>query len=189
MFYSQCTFAAMAVAVVISASALAAEDAGETTHAGQVISIHGNKLKMTIKGDKDLLLTVSEKAKILLDGKACDKEDLKAGMRIRAITSNEAPDIAVRIQAIDKYLEFENTYDGKLVTLAGDKLEMAADDGQIHRRTLAANIKITCDGKDCKAENLKKGMRLRVTIERVATPPLTTRIEALDKNDEFEKRD
>ena len=51
---------------------------------------------------------------------------------------------------------------------------------------MAAAVKVTCDGKVCKAADLKAGTKVRVTIEN-GDPHLVTRIEALDVNRDFEK--
>jgi hypothetical protein len=78
----------------------------------------------------------------------------------------------------------EKTIDGTVVSVSGDKLTMA-DDGekeQIH--TLAANVKVTCDGKACTAADLKPGMRIRVTTD-TADPHAAARVEALDKDAAF----
>ncbi|MCE9533438.1 MAG: hypothetical protein K8T89_20285 [Planctomycetes bacterium] len=188
MIYLMSTFATVSLAIFVSAAIQLPKNARATLHAGQVISIDGNRIAMTIKGEKDLSLTVNGNTKISLDDKVCKFEDLKAGMRIRVTTNNKDANVAVRIDAIDKYQEFEKTRDGKFVKMMGNKLEMADFDGQIFVRTLAADVKITCDGRESKAESLKKGMRLRVTIERAKTA-LTTRIEALDQKDDFEDKD
>jgi hypothetical protein len=79
------------------------------------------------------------------------------------------------------------SHDGKVVSITDNKLVMTNMEGkEEHRHAMTANIKITCDGKDCKAEDLKPGMRVRVTTEK-AEPHAATRIEALDNNRDFEK--
>jgi hypothetical protein len=78
--------------------------------------------------------------------------------------------------------------DGKAVSITGAKLVMTNMEGEEeHTYTLAADIKVTCDGKVCKAADLKRGMRVRVTTEN-AESHAATRIEALDNNREFEIR-
>ncbi len=80
----------------------------------------------------------------------------------------------------------EKTMDGTFVSVSADKLTMANKDGKEHGHALAANVKTTCDGKTCTAEDLKAGMRIRVTTDDAA-PHAASRIEALDKNSDFEK--
>ena len=60
------------------------------------------------------------------------------------------------------------------------------DGAEEHTHKLTAGINVTCDGKACKAADLKPGMRIRVTTEDEG-PKATTRIEALDNNPDFEK--
>jgi hypothetical protein len=50
--------------------------------------------------------------------------------------------------------------------------------------TLAADVKVTCDGKVCKSSDLKPGTKIRVTSQS-ADPSAATRIEAIDKNLDF----
>ncbi len=76
--------------------------------------------------------------------------------------------------------------DGTVVSISADKLTMANKEGKEHDHTLAANVKVTCDGKTCIAADLKRGMKIRVTTEK-AEPHAATRIEALDNNRDFEK--
>jgi hypothetical protein len=73
-----------------------------------------------------------------------------------------------------------------LVSASGDKLTMNNKEGTEQSHPLAADIKITCDGKVCKAADLKAGMRIRVTTEN-AVPQTVTRIEAIDNNRGFDK--
>ena len=51
---------------------------------------------------------------------------------------------------------------------------------------MAADVKVTCDGKECKIKELKPGMKIRVTTKK-DDKKAATRIEALDKNEDFEK--
>lgn len=179
---------ALSLALALNAPALAAQSAEENQYAGQVVSVRGNILMMTIKGYLDFAITVSPDVEVRLDGKVCKITDLKGGMRVRVIASRLATAVAIRIDAIDRYEEFENSHDGTFISVAGNTLEMMGNDRQTHARTLAADVVVTCDGMPCMARDLKAGMRLRVTVERAGNL-LTTRIEALDKQSEFQKRD
>ena len=76
--------------------------------------------------------------------------------------------------------------DGTMVSVIGDKLTMSNKEAKEHSHALAANVKVTCDGKVCMAADLKAGMRIRVTTD-AALPHAANRIEALDKNAAFEK--
>jgi uncharacterized protein YdeI (BOF family) len=80
-----------------------------------------------------------------------------------------------------------SSHDGKVVSVAGNKLVMTNLEGNgEHTCALTADAKVTCDGKLCKASDLKPGMRIRVTSEN-AGAHAATQIEALNKNPDFEK--
>jgi uncharacterized protein YdeI (BOF family) len=76
--------------------------------------------------------------------------------------------------------------DGTMVSLKGSELTIADKDGKEHQHTIAANVKVTCDGKVCTAADVKAGMRVRITMNSDA-PHAVNRIEALESASEFEK--
>ena len=78
----------------------------------------------------------------------------------------------------------EETMDGTVVSVSSDKLTMTNKEGAEHSHTLAASVKVTCDGKTCTAADLKAGMRIRVTTDTVDRHA-AGRIEALDKDAAF----
>jgi hypothetical protein len=79
------------------------------------------------------------------------------------------------------------SHDGKVVSITASKLVMTNMEGEEeHMHALAADVRITCDGKVCNTVDLKPGMRIRVTTEN-AEPRAATRIEALDNHSDFEK--
>jgi hypothetical protein len=80
------------------------------------------------------------------------------------------------------------THDGKVVSVTAEKLVMTGRDGEEHSHTLGLDAKVSCDGNMCKLEDLKPGMKIRVTTKK-DDRQVATRIEALDKNEDFEKRD
>jgi uncharacterized protein (TIGR03000 family) len=82
----------------------------------------------------------------------------------------------------------KSTHDGKVVSIAADKLVMTGKDESEHSHALTADVKLTCDGKACKCEDIKAGMRIRVTTKK-DDKQTVTRIESLNKNDNFENRD
>ena len=79
----------------------------------------------------------------------------------------------------------EKNREGTIITVNGGELTMTDKEGKEHRHTLASDVEVTCDGKVCKAADLKPGMRIRVTTGSTA-PHAATRIEALDQNVAFE---
>ncbi|OWK37347.1 hypothetical protein [Fimbriiglobus ruber] len=60
----------------------------------------------------------------------------------------------------------ENTHDGKVVSVAGDKLTTTCHEGKQHCHTMAKDAKVTCDGKTSKAADLKAGTPVRVTTQK-----------------------
>jgi hypothetical protein len=58
------------------------------------------------------------------------------------------------------------THDGKVVSVAGDKLTTTCSEGKQHCHTMAKDAKVTCDGKDAKATDLKTGTHVRVTTHK-----------------------
>lgn len=81
-----------------------------------------------------------------------------------------------------------DTHEGKVVKVIGNKVVMTDKDGKEHSHTLAADAKVTCDSKACKAEDLKPGQKIRVTTKKGDTQT-AIKVEALDKNEKFEKPD
>lgn len=155
---------------------------------GTVVSVSGDKLTMTNKEGKEHSQALAANVKVTCDGKTCPAADLKAGMRIRVTTDTVDRHAAVRIEALDKDTGFaSSSHDGQVVSITGDKLVMTNAEGkEKHTHTLTAEVKVTCDGKVCKAADLKPGMRIRVTTES-EEPHGATRIEALDNNRDFGK--
>ena len=78
----------------------------------------------------------------------------------------------------------ESTHDGKFVSLSGNKMEMASYKGKEHSMLLALEAKVTCDGNECQATDLKPGMKIRVTTLN-GDKKIATHIEAIDKNQMF----
>jgi predicted outer membrane protein len=73
----------------------------------------------------------------------------------------------------------DNTHSG-VVTSAGDgKLTMTDKDGKNeHTHHVAKDAKITCDGKECKLEDLKKGANITVTTGKQGDSTVAVKIEA-----------
>ena len=86
--------------------------------------------------------------------------------------------------ASDKKESSSKTFDGSVVSMTGDKLVMKSNAGTEYSHTLAVDAKLTCDGKDCQAAELKAGRKIRVTTKK-DDRNMATGIEALNKNAEF----
>jgi hypothetical protein len=186
MNYRMLSLGVLALALFVGAPARAAKDAEEATHEGKVVSVTGTSVTMTDKGGKEHSHTLAAGAKLSLDGKACKAEDFKAGMKIRVTTMTNDPKVATRIEAIDKVAAFAKTHDGKVISMTNGKLVMTGKDGKEHSHSVSADAKLTLDGKACKAEDLKAGMKIRVTT--AADQGVAVGIEAIDQNPEFAQR-
>ena len=58
------------------------------------------------------------------------------------------------------------THDGKVVSVADDKLTTTCAQGKQHCHTMARDAKVTCDGKASKPADLKAGTDVRVTTHK-----------------------
>jgi hypothetical protein len=185
MNYRVFALSAIAMALfVVSAPAFAATALEETTHDGKVVSITSSRLVVANQEGRQFTQSVLPDAKVTLDGKACKAADLKVGTMCRVTTLTSNPNEAICIEAIDKKETFENTHDGKVVSIMGGKLVMTNKDGQEHSHSLLNDAKLTLDGKACKASDLKPGTKIRVTTQP-SDPKVAIDIEAIDKNDTF----
>lgn len=59
-----------------------------------------------------------------------------------------------------------NTHDGKVVSVAGDKLTTTCSEGKEHCHTMTKDAKVTCNGQASKAADLKAGTPVRVTTKK-----------------------
>jgi hypothetical protein len=77
----------------------------------------------------------------------------------------------------------DDTHTGKVVS-AGDKKLVMTDNATQKEMThlVAADAKITCDGKACKLEDLKKGITVKVTTKK-DDPTMAVAIEGSTKDD------
>jgi uncharacterized protein (TIGR03000 family) len=81
-----------------------------------------------------------------------------------------------------------STHDGTVVSMADDKLVMTGMGDSEHSHALTADVKLTRDGKVCKSEDIKAGMKIRVTT-KTDDKQTVTKIQSLDKNADFENRE
>ena len=79
-----------------------------------------------------------------------------------------------------------DSHQGKFVSVTGNELAMTGKDGKGHTHTLAPDAEFICDGKACKAGDLKAGMTIKVTT-RANDPDAVIKVEALqDGNQVFQ---
>jgi hypothetical protein len=150
--------------VAIRIEALDKLSAFDGAHDGKLVSINENKLVMTGKNGKEHSHMLSPQAKLILDGQPCKWDELKPGTRIRVTTRSQESQLVVRIEV---------------------KLVMTNKAGKEQSVNLSPHIEVTCDGQTCKVDDLKSGMRIRIST---ITDPnqLAIRIEALDKQEAFD---
>lgn len=184
MFYRMFLMAILATTMTLCSPAWAAKDSKEHTHDGKFVSFSGDQLVMANKNGKEHSHTLALDAKVTCDGNACKATDLKAGTKIRVTTKGDDKKVATHVEAIDKNANFANTHDGKFVSITGRKLAMTDSRGMEHSHSLAKDATMTCDGNPCKVDQLKVGMKIRVTTEK-GNAGVVTHVEALDKDTEF----
>ena len=57
-------------------------------------------------------------------------------------------------------------HEGMVVSMAGDKLTMTCNEGKQHCYTMAKDAKVTNDGHEGKASDLKAGTHVQVTTHK-----------------------
>jgi hypothetical protein len=98
---------ALAVALFVSAPALAAENAN--SHTGTVVSFDGKKLVMKDKDGKEHSHNITDTTELMLDGKRSDVaafKGLKEGTKIRVWTDKNDATKVIKIEALDKNPDF-----------------------------------------------------------------------------------
>jgi hypothetical protein len=72
------------------------------------------------------------------------------------------------------------THEGKIVKVEGNKLTMTDKDGKNeHTHNVPATAKITCDGRECRLDDLKAGYFVKVTTKE--DERTVTKVEARTK--------
>lgn len=71
------------------------------------------------------------------------------------------------------------THEGILVKVLDRQLTMTDKDGKNeHSHEVAPDARISCDGKECKLDELQKGCTLRVALEKRDNRMMATKVEA-----------
>jgi hypothetical protein len=85
--------------------------------------------------------------------------------------------------AKDEAKDAGDTHEGVVVKAGSNSLVMADKDGKNqHTHAVAADAKITIDGKEGKLEDLKKGTHIKVTTTKSGEKTTATKIEASTKD-------
>ncbi len=103
--------AALAVALFVSAPALAAEKNSQT---GTVVSCDGKKLVIKDKDSKEHTYNITENTNLMLDGKKSDVstfKTLKVDSKIRVWTDKNDATKVTKIEALDKNTTFSKSTD------------------------------------------------------------------------------
>lgn len=101
--------AALAIALFVTAPALAEADKNANSHTGTVVSFDGKTLKMKDKDGKEHTHSVSDTTQLMLDGKKSDVaafKTLKEGTKIRVWTDKNDANKVTKIEALDKNADF-----------------------------------------------------------------------------------
>jgi hypothetical protein len=81
----------------------------------------------------------------------------------------------------------EGTHEGLLVKASNNQVTMTDMNGKNeHTHDVSPNAAITCDGKQCKLDDLEKGCTIKVTLERKEDKMMVTKIEAKKEKDKKE---
>lgn len=71
-----------------------------------------------------------------------------------------------------------DSHEGKVVMAGGGKLTMTDKDGKNeHTHEVAADAKISLDGKECKLEDLQKGTAIKVTTAKKGDKTVAVKVE------------
>ena len=85
--------------------------------------------------------------------------------------------MAVAAEKVEK--ADDNTHSGLVASVADGKLTMTDKDGKNeHTHAVAKDAKITCNGKECKLDELKKGSTVIVTTGKEDGTTVAVKIEA-----------
>lgn len=85
----------------------------------------------------------------------------------------------------NKEAEQGDQHEGTVVSVSKDSLTMKGKTKE-HTHKVAANVKVTCDSKACKLEDLKPGQKVRVTTKK-GDRETVLKVESLNKNEKFDK--
>lgn len=153
---------------------------------GQVTDVGNNRFTMIDRGGVEHAFSLTRQAKVTLDGRQSGVPAIKPGTRVRVVYFANDPKLVTRVEAIQDQLAFgsEMIRDGRLVSLADDRLTLKDRTGYPHEFTLAENVACTLDGEACEPDDLRDDMTVRLTSSREA-PMVVERIEALHQQTSF----
>lgn len=178
------TLAAAVLLALIIVPSLAAE-----SKKGKIISAGNAKVTIQDLDGKSHTFAVTKDAKITRDGKAAKLEQLVKGDS--ATVTTELKESEVFASAIDAVSQksavaagpetaslLAGPHNGTVVSAGQGKLKIRGEDGKTEKSfDVAADAKITRDGKAAKLEDLMKDDSVKVTTELKGTKEVATVIE------------
>lgn len=122
---------------------------------GWFVKAEANKLTVKEKDGKEHVYDLEANPTVTQHGKSTNLDSLKRGVWVSATlgTNNKV----TKVEAID-------VHEGTFVKAEDNKLYMKHDDGKEHVHEMIKDTPVTCDGKSCKAGDLKVGTKIRVTM-------------------------
>ena len=100
-------------------------------------------------------------------------------------TSNAADKtIVIPFGTAPKSETFGDFHDGTVVSVSGDRLVMASNEGREYSFRVAKDAFVCCDGVTCLAEDLKVGSKIRI-FSKADDKNLATKIESLINQVDF----
>lgn len=181
------TLAAAVMVVVVLVPSLAAE-----SKKGKILSAGNAKVTIQDLDGKSHTYAVAKDAKITRDGKAAKLEQLVKGDSADVTTElKESELIATAINAVSSKSAADVTpaallpashHLGTVLSAGQGKLKILGEDGKTEKSfDVAADAKITRDGKAAKLEDLVKEDSVKVTTEIRGTKEVATAIEGKGK--------
>jgi hypothetical protein len=157
----------VALAGFVATPALAADRVD--THLSTFVKAEANKLTVKDRDDKEHVYDLANNPAVTSDGKAVKVTDLKAGQKVVLAFDNN--------RQVNK-IEAGDFHEGTFVKAEDNKLFMKGLDNKDHMHEMIPNTPVTCDGKSCKAGDLKAGT---VIVVALGTDRKVNRIEGFTK--------
>ena len=99
-------------------------------------------------------------------------------------TKVEDKKIVIPFGAAPKCETIGDFHDGTVVSIAGDRLVMACNEGKEYSFRVATDAYVCCDGVTCQSELLKVGSKIRITT-KADDINVATKIESLINQVDF----
>jgi hypothetical protein len=138
--------------------------AESSTAEGTVVSADKDKITITTADKKEWSAALAADAKVMRDGKPVKAEDLKAGDTVKVTYTGKDKD--AKATAVDAKpgtaAPPAGPVDATVTAVDGDKITIKAGDKEY---VTDKDTKITVDGKEAKAADVKKDMKGKATMK------------------------